>query len=152
MKKISTFATAVMALSLMVSCEKPGPEAAVKNYLTALKDKKVDEAKKYSTESTQNMLDALNQLKMLPEITEIKDIKCDVKDTAATCTFCCMKEGKNELKLVKRGEKWLVDEKKESAPDMNAEQPADTTSAGQPAAEVTPAEGNPAAGGQGAGH
>lgn len=140
MKKIRPFAAAVFAASVLVSCEGSGPEAAVKGYLTALKDKKVDEAKKFGTETTQNMLETLNQLKMLPEVTEIKDIKCNVQDTTATCTFCCMKEGKNELKLVKRGDKWLVDQKKEGGDmEMNTEQPQDTTATS--GMEPAPAEG-----------
>lgn len=148
MKKFSTFAAAVFAASVLVSCEGSGPEAAVKGYLTALKDKKVDDAKKFGTETTQNMLETLNQLKMLPEVTEIKDIKCNVQDTTATCTFCCMKEGKNELKLVKRSDKWLVDEKKEGGGDMEmkSDQAADSTatSGTEPApaeSQNAPAEG-----------
>lgn len=146
MKNISKFTAAVAAVSLLVSCQGSGPEAAVKGYLTALKDKKVDEAKKYGTETTQNMLETLNQLKMLPEVTEIKDIKCNVQDSTATCTFCCMKEGKNELNLVKRGEKWLVNEKKEGGDmNQNPEQPADSTATSAtepvPAGENAPAEG-----------
>jgi len=144
MKKITFFVSVVSASAIFLSCQSSGPEASVKGYLTALKDKKLDEAKKYGTETTQNMLETLNQLKMLPEVTEIKDIKCNVQDTTADCTFCCMKEGKNELKLVKRGDKWLVHQKKEGGDlNMNPEG-SDTTATSEaaPPAETAPAGEN----------
>lgn len=139
MKNLSKFFLGVFAVAILASCGGAnGPEAIVKDYLTALKDKNYAKAKELGTKNTQDMLDALTQMNMAPEVSDVKDIKCTVEGNAATCTFCCMKE-KTEIKLVKEGEKWLIDDKKEAPamPETTEEAPADSAAATTEA----PAEG-----------
>jgi hypothetical protein len=115
MKKFTKFVAVLGVSAILFACGGAGgPEGVAKDYLTALKEKNYDKAKTLGTEDTQQMLDALIQFGAAPVVEEVKDIKCEVTGEEAVCTFCCMKEGKNELKMMKKEGKWFVNEKKEN--------------------------------------
>ncbi len=115
MKKFTKFVATLGVSAFLFACGgDKGPEKVAKEYLTALKEKNYDKAKGLGTEDTQQMLDALVQFGAAPVVDEVKDIKCEVNGEEAVCTFCCMKEGKNELMMKQVDGKWLVNEKKEN--------------------------------------
>ena len=118
MKGLTKFFAGAFAVAVLASCGTGGgADKVATDYLTALKDKNVTKAKELGTKDTQDMLEAMSSINMLPVIDEVKDVKCTEEGNTATCTYCCSKDGKNSIKLVKDGEKWLVDEKKEGASD-----------------------------------
>jgi hypothetical protein len=145
MKGLTKFLAGAFAVALLASCGgKNGADKAATEYLNALKDKNYTKAKELGTKNTQDMLDALTSMNMAPQIDEVKDVKCTETEEGkkASCTYCCAKDGKNTLNLVKEGEKWLVDEKKEGgAPseDIDMEEPAPADS-GAASTEAAPAE------------
>lgn len=114
MKGLTKFFAGAFAVAVLASCGSgSGPDKVATDYLTALKDKNVTKAKELGTKDTQDMLETLNSMNMLPVIEEVKDVKCTENGNEATCTYCCSKDGDTEIKLVKEGDKWLVNEKKE---------------------------------------
>lgn len=143
MKGLTKFLAGAFAVALLASCGgKNGADKAATEYLNALKDKNYTKAKELGTKNTQDMLDALTSMNMAPVINEVKDVKCTEEGDKASCTYCCAQDGKNTLNLVKEGEKWLVDEKKEGGapseePAMEEATPADS---GAASTEAAPAE------------
>ena len=95
------------------------PSSVATAYLKALKNNEVEKAKELGTKDTQDMLDALNSMKMLPTIEQVNDVKCTEEGNKAKCTYCCSKDGDNEISLIKEGDKWLVNEKKEGSTEEN---------------------------------
>lgn len=118
-----------LAVAFLASCGSKGngPEKVATEYLNALKDKNWDKAKELGNEDTKAKVDGIKGFGGDAGITEVKDVKCTVTDNNAECTFCCMKEGDGKLKLVKEGDKWIVNDKKESSGmDMNTETETET--------------------------
>jgi len=144
MKGLTKFLAGAFAVVVLASCGGGnGADKVATDYLTALKDKNYTKAKELGTKDTQDMLDALTSMNMAPVIEEVKDVKCTEEGDKATCTYCCAKDGKNTLSLVKEGDKWLVNEKKEGGsetPEMTEPAAGDSAST----SEVAPAEGEAA--------
>ncbi len=115
----------VLAIAFLASCgaKGNGPEKVATEYLNALKNKEWDKAKALGNEDTKAKVDGIKGFGGDAGITEVKDVKCEVKENEAECSFCCMKEGgSSKLKLVKEGDKWIVNDKKEmGAPELGAE-------------------------------
>lgn len=144
MKGLTKFFAGAFAVAILASCSSGGgAEKVATDYLTALKENNVAKAKELGTTDTQQMLDQMSQLNMLPTIEEVKDVKCTEEGETAKCTYCCTKGGNDELTLKKEGDKWLVDEKKETGGTESApiEEPAPADSG---ATSEVPAEGAPA--------
>lgn len=143
MKGLTKFLAGAFAVVVLASCGGGnGADKVATDYLTALKDKNYTKAKELGTKDTQDMLDALTSMNMAPVIEEVKDVKCTEEGDKATCTYCCAKDGKNTLSLVKEGDKWLVNEKKEGgSTEPTIEEPAADSAA---TSEVAPAEGEAA--------
>ncbi len=109
------------AIALLAACGGgSGPENTATSYLTALKDQKWDDAIALGTEETKANIEFMKTSGTSP-VTDVKDLKCEVaNDTTATCSFCCDAENAaSDIQLVKRGDKWLVNEPKEM--DMGGE-------------------------------
>lgn len=104
----------VFAIGLLAACGGDTPEKVATAYLTAMKNKKWEDAKALGTERTKSYVGTFESLpNMESGITDVKDVKCeDQSDTTATCSFCCSNDGKTSLNLVKRDGKWLVDDGK----------------------------------------
>lgn len=140
MKGLTKLFAGAFAVAVLASCGGGnGASKVATDYLTALKDKNVTKAKELGTKETGEMLDAMSSINMLPVIEEVKDVKCTEEGNTATCTYCCSKDGKNSLKLVKEGDKWLVEDKKEGGDmgtDETVTEPADTNAT----SEVAPVE------------
>jgi hypothetical protein len=103
------------AVALLAACGGgSGPENTATSYLTALKDQKWDDAIALGTEPTKANIEFMKSSGTSP-VTDVKDLKCEVSnDTTATCSFCCDAENAaSDIQLVKRGDKWLVNEPKE---------------------------------------
>lgn len=115
----------VLAIAFMASCgaKGHGPEKVATDYLNALKNKEWDKAKELGNEDTKAKIDGIKSFGGDVGIIEVKDVKCEVKDNEAECSFCCMKDGESStLKLVKEGNKWIVNDKKEmGGADLGAE-------------------------------
>lgn len=115
----------VLAIAFLASCgaKGNGPEKVATEYLNALKNKEWDKAKALGNEDTKAKIDGIKGFGGDAGITEVKDVKCEVKENEAECSFCCMKEGgSSKLKLVKEGDKWIVNDKKEmGGSDLGAE-------------------------------
>ncbi len=109
------------AIALLAACGGgSGPENTATSYLSALKDQKWDDAIALGTEETKANIEFMKTSGTSP-VTDVKDLKCEVaNDTTATCSFCCDAENAaSDIQLVKRGDKWLVNEPKEM--DMGGE-------------------------------
>lgn len=106
MKKTIT----ILALSaFLISCSS-GPEKTAKNFTENLAKGKVDEAKKYATESTGKMLDFASGFGGLPIEPNYKFnfIKDSIDENRAWVTFT-NQTGKEEIiNLVKIDGDWLV--------------------------------------------
>ncbi|MDG4949453.1 DUF4878 domain-containing protein [Weeksellaceae bacterium KMM 9724] len=103
----------IFAISfLLISCS-TGPEKAAKNFSENLAKGKVDEAKKYATESTGKLLDftsGFGGLKVDPDF-KFKFIKDSIVDNRAWVTFKDeSKESAKEqdIELVKVDGEWLI--------------------------------------------
>lgn len=106
MKKTMTlFALA----ALLFSCSS-GPEKTAKNFTENLAKGKVDEAKKYATESTGKMLDFVSGFGGLPVDPNFKFemVKDSVVDNRAWVTFTNQKGKKETMEVVKIDGDWLV--------------------------------------------
>lgn len=112
----------VLAIAFLASCgAKGGPESVATDYLNALKNKEWDKAKALGNEDTKAKIDGIKSFGGDAGITEIKDVKCEVNGNDAECSFCCMKDGASKVKLVKDGDKWIVNDKKETGGDLGTE-------------------------------
>lgn len=102
----------VMAIGialLMMSCAS-GPEKAAEKFTESLAKGKVDEAKKYATETTGRVLDLASSFGGLPinPNFEFKMKKDSVVDNKAWITFTNQKGKEDTIELVKIDGKWLV--------------------------------------------
>lgn len=141
MKGLTKFFVGAVAVAVLASCGSGGgADKVATDYLTALKDKNVTKAKELGTKDTQDMLEAMSSINMLPVVEEVKDVKCTEEGNTATCTYCCSKDGKNSIKLVKEGEKWLVDEKKEGSEPTAPEETVVEPDTNATSTEAVPAE------------
>lgn len=96
--------------ALFISCSS-GPEKAAKNFTENLAKGKVEEAKKYTTESTAKMLDFASSFGGLPIEPDYKFnlIKDSIVGNRAWVTFANQKDGKKDrIELVKIDGDWLV--------------------------------------------
>lgn len=107
MKK--TLLIGAISTLLLSSCSS-GPESSAKNFTENLAKGKVDEAKKYATESTGKLLDfasAFGRLPVDPDF-KFKAEKDSIVENTAWVSFTDKKGKKDKLKLVKIDGKWLV--------------------------------------------
>jgi hypothetical protein len=106
MRKIIT----VFALStLLFSCSS-GPESAAKNFTENLAKGKVEEAKKYATESTGKLIDfasSFGSLQVDPNF-KFEMIKDSIVENKAWVTFKDQNGKEDTIELVKIDGKWLV--------------------------------------------
>lgn len=113
MKTLAKVFAVFVAVVMMVSCAKKGPEQVAEKFLKHLNKQEYAEAKKYATESTKQMLDFLAQFPQ-QEVKEVKieNMKCNEEGDKAKCTYTV--DGKEEsIDLVKVDGNWLVDMPKE---------------------------------------
>jgi hypothetical protein len=122
--KVATFLLQLFMVMLplfLISCgeNKDSPQYVARLYLTALKNKDWDEAKKYCSDGAMNNLDAAIRIGMPIEITDVRNIRCKVKDGQAVCTFCCV-EGDPQpiVRLSKGTEGWVIAGGKEAGNDQ----------------------------------
>lgn len=103
------FITVLILSTLLFSCSS-GPESAVKNFTENLAKGKVDEAKKYSTESTGKMIDFASGFGGLPVDPNFKFemVKDSIVENEAWVTFTNQKGKKETIKVVKIDGDWLV--------------------------------------------
>ena len=106
MKKIIS----ILSISaLLFSCSS-GPSDAAKNFTENFAKGKVDEAKKYATESTGKMLDFASQLgkiKVKPNF-KFEVLKDSIVENKAWVTLADSKGNKETIELVKIDGDWLV--------------------------------------------
>ncbi len=95
---------------LLFACSSSGPENAARNFTENVAKGKIEEAKKYATESTGKVLElasSFGSLEINPNF-EFKMIKDSIVDNKAWVTFK-NQEGKTEtIEVVKIDGKWLV--------------------------------------------
>ncbi|GAB2632787.1 hypothetical protein [Belliella aquatica] len=99
----------VIAFLAFSAC-KSGPEKAAKNFTENLFTGKIEEAKKYATESTVFMLDlglSTGAIPIDPNF-KFKMVKDSIVQKQAWVTFIDHKGNKDKLMLVKIDSKWLV--------------------------------------------
>ncbi len=107
MKKIILFASIAMFL---FSCSSSGPENAVKNFTENVAKGKIEEAKKYATESTGKMLDlasGFGTLDLKPNF-KFKMLKDSIVENKAWVTFRDQNDRLKTMEVVKIDGKWLV--------------------------------------------
>lgn len=106
MKKTISF---LAITALLFSCSS-GPENVAKNFTENLAKGKVDEAKKYATESTGKMIDFASGFGGLPVDPNFKfeAIKDSIIENKAWVTFTNQKGKKETIELVKIDGDWLV--------------------------------------------
>lgn len=106
MKKIVLTA----ALSVLLFSCSSGPESVAEKFTENLAQGKIEEAKKYATESTKSMLDLLNGFGGFPVNPdfEFKAEKDSVVGNKAWITFTNQKGEEDVIELVKIDGKWLV--------------------------------------------
>jgi len=110
-----------MAFLFLTGCgvDKDSPEYTARLYLTALKNKDWEEAKKYCSDGAMNNLDAAILAGIPIEITEVRNIRCKVKQGQAICTFCCLEgDPKPIVRLSKGTEGWVIAGGKEAGNDQ----------------------------------
>ncbi|NVO03254.1 MAG: DUF4878 domain-containing protein [Bacteroidetes bacterium] len=120
MKNLLKFAIALLAVITITSCKNSNtPEKVAESYLKAIAEKNYDEAKKLATEESAASIDMLKSMdtgkdaKDAKKEGKVEGMKCDVQGEKATCNY--KQDGQDEkIELVKKGEKWLVEMKKES--------------------------------------
>ncbi|WP_324023506.1 DUF4878 domain-containing protein [Maribacter sp. BPC-D8] len=107
MKKIIT--TLLLAF-ILTSCSSGGPKSAAKNFTENMSKGKIEEAKKYATESTGKLLDFASSLGSLPIEPDFKFkfVKDSIVDNRAWVTFIDEKGKENDCELVKIDGEWLV--------------------------------------------
>lgn len=107
MKKILFLSLA--SAFMLTSCSSK-PEDSVKNFTENIAKGKVDEAKKYATESTGKLLDFVSGMGGVPVDPNYKFefVKDSVVDNTAWVTFTNQKGEEETVKVVKIDGKWLV--------------------------------------------
>jgi len=95
--------------ALLFSCSS-GPEKTVKNFTENLAKGKVNEAKKYATESTGKLIDFASGFGGMPIDPNFKFemIKDSIVDNKAWVTFINQKGKKETVEIVKIDGDWLV--------------------------------------------
>ena len=95
--------------ALLLSCSS-GPEKTVKNFTENLAKGKVNEAKKYATESTGKLIDFASGFGGMPIDPNFKFemIKDSIVDNKAWVTFINQKGKKETVEIVKIDGDWLV--------------------------------------------
>ncbi|MCL6217738.1 DUF4878 domain-containing protein [Zunongwangia pacifica] len=105
MKKIITI---IAVSALLLSCSS-GPEKAAKNFTENMAKGKVEDAKKYATQSTGKLLDmavSFGGSQIEPDF-KFEFVKDSIVDNRAWVTYMDNGE-KKDLELVKIDGKWLV--------------------------------------------
>lgn len=160
MKKILfSLSAIVMAAMVLVSCSKTSPKEVAKTWLTSFYHMDYEAAKKVSTEETKSFISQLQALSsMMPDSAkkEMQKITINVKDeqvegdSVATVTYNVV-SGKaadapkdETLKLVKKGDKWLVQFSKNDGNDAAADEEPAADEGSSPADTTGTAEGDAA--------
>ncbi|MBC8046362.1 MAG: DUF4878 domain-containing protein [Fimbriimonadaceae bacterium] len=129
MKKVIIPVLAIFAVLFIASCASSGtPEATVKSFLSAVNDKKWDEAKKYATPESESLLEMIKGFsENAPDSTAtmkfdvVKD-KTKIEGETAEVTVKDDNEMEMAYKLKKIDGKWKVDFTMEALMgDMNVE-------------------------------
>ena len=118
MKKFFSIMLAVLSLAILAGCGN-SPKDVAEKWHKALVDGDVNKANEYSTPTTQ----AINGFvaaamkenkddKKLKEFSEVKFEEGKIDGDNATVYAVDSKGKKEEIKLVKKDEKWLIDAKK----------------------------------------
>jgi hypothetical protein len=122
MRTLKLFTIVMAGLFLFSACgKKQTPEQVASKFLNLLEEQKFDEAKKFGTDQTVQILDMYKSLSamstgMAEEETtpaEIKDLECIIEGEKAICSYTIDGEF-DQLPLILKDGKWLVDLKKES--------------------------------------
>jgi hypothetical protein len=94
---------------LMFSCSS-GPEKVAENFLENLSKGKVDEAKKYATESTGKMLDFVSSMTSLPVDPDFKfnPVRDSIVGNKAWIFYLDKNDDENSIELVKIDGDWKV--------------------------------------------
>ncbi len=100
----------ILAVTILLFSCSSGPEKAARNFTENLSKGKVDEAKKYATESTGKMIDFVSRFGRLPVDPDFKFemVKDSIVENRAWVTFTNQKGNKETIKVVKIDGKWLV--------------------------------------------
>lgn len=109
MKKVFT----VLALGLLLFSCSSGPEVAVKNFTENLTKGKVEEAKKYATESTGAMLDMASSMGIVPVDPDFKFemLNDSIVGNRAWITIANPNGRSEVMEVVKIDGDWLVNMK-----------------------------------------
>ncbi|MBS4014532.1 MAG: DUF4878 domain-containing protein [Bacteroidetes bacterium] len=123
MRTLKLFTIVMAGLFIFSACgKKQTPEQVATKFINLLEQQKFEDAKKYGTAETIQILDMYKSLSAMSagmaeeEDTtpgEIKDLECIIEGDKAICSYTIDGEF-DQLPLVKQGDKWLVDLKKES--------------------------------------
>lgn len=90
-------------------------------YLKALQHGDWERAKQLGTVETAGKVNGAKGFGGDLGIEKVEDVKCTEDGDYADCTFCCMKDGNNTVKLVRRNGQWLVNDPKETDERVNAQ-------------------------------
>ena len=118
MKNLFKLTVVLLAVVFLNSCASNSPEKVAEKFLNHLNKKEYAEAKKLATKESESWIDMMSSLgtgdtKEVKEPGKIEDLKCKTEADKSTCTY--KQDGKDEsLNLIKQGDKWLVDMKKEN--------------------------------------
>ena len=110
----------IAVLFFLNACiHKNSPEYITKKYITALKEKNWEEAKKYCDDTAIQNLDCSIRMGYTDfGITEIKNIRCKTEKKRSECKFCCWPDTIATITLHKYPDgKWKVGGVKELCPD-----------------------------------
>jgi hypothetical protein len=123
MRTLKLFTIIMAGLFLFSACgKKQTPEQVASKFLNLVEEQKFDEAKKFGTDQTVQILDMYKSLAAMSsglaeeeETTpaEIKDLECIIEGEKAICSYTIDGEF-DQLPLILKDGKWLVDLKKES--------------------------------------
>lgn len=118
MKNLFKLTVALLAVVFLNSCSSNSPEKVAEKFLNHLNKKEYAEAKKLATKESESWIDMMSSVgtgdaKEQKEPGKIEDLKCKTDADKSVCTY--KQDGKEEtLNLIKQGDKWLVDMKKEN--------------------------------------
>lgn len=118
MKNLFKLTVAFLAVVFLNSCSSNSPEKVAEKFLNHLNKKEYAEAKKMATKESESWIDMMSSLgtgdtKDQKQPGKIEDLKCKTEADKSVCTY--KQDGKDEtLNLIKQGDKWLVDMKKEN--------------------------------------
>ena len=118
MKNLFKLTIALLVAVFLNSCSSNSPEKVAEKFLNHLNKKEYADAKKLATKESESWIDMMSSLstgdtKDQKPAGKIEDLKCKTEADKSTCTY--KQDGKDEsLNLIKQGDKWLVDMKKEN--------------------------------------